>query len=82
MPTTLSDSDIVDTVNSSIKLFAGDTSFYLIIDNPEQAAATINNCLISLDEWSKDWLVSFNALQTGSIICRGDLHIFYRTHPI
>ena len=46
--------DIVNVVNSNIKLFADDTSLFLTIDDPAHGAAIMNNDLSSFDEWSKD----------------------------
>ena len=60
--------DIVDIVKSEIKLFADDTSLYLTVDHPITAAATLNTDLSSIDEWSKRWLISFNAVKTDSMI--------------
>ena len=60
--------DIVDIVRSKIKLFADDTSLYLTIDNPVIAAQTMNMDLSNIDQWSKDWLVTFNALKTDSML--------------
>jgi hypothetical protein len=37
--------DIVADINSSIKLFADDTSLYMIVDNPVDAAETLNTDL-------------------------------------
>ena len=36
--------DIVADINSSIKLFADDTSLYIIVDDPVEAAETLNTC--------------------------------------
>ena len=60
--------DIVDIVNSKIKLFADDTSLYLNVDHPFTAAATLNSDLSSIDDWSKQWLISFNAVKTDTMI--------------
>ena len=60
--------DIVDIVRSNIKMFADDTSLYLTIDNPVTAAQTMNMDLSKIDQWSKDWLVTFNALKTDSML--------------
>ena len=56
--------DIVDIVHSEIKVFADDTSLYLTVDNPITAAASLNIDLSSIDDWFKQWLISFNALKT------------------
>ena len=60
--------DIVNVVRSNIKMFADDTSLYLTVDNPITAAQTLNMDLSDIDQWSKDWLVTFNALKTDSML--------------
>ena len=37
--------DIVDEINSVIKLFADDTSLYLVVDRPDDAATVLNSDL-------------------------------------
>jgi ABC-type antimicrobial peptide transport system ATPase subunit len=47
-----------------IKLFADDTSLYLIIDNPQTTADILNRDLDKIHTWSANWLVSFNPQKT------------------
>ena len=57
--------DIVNDISSYIKLFADDTSLYLIVDNDEyQAAEQLNNDIEKIHQWSKNWLVKFNPEKT------------------
>jgi hypothetical protein len=51
---------IVRNINSTIKLFADDTSLYLIVDDPQETAQTLNDDLVKLHAWSTKWLVNFN----------------------
>ena len=60
--------DIVKEINSSIRLFADDTSLYVIVDNPQSAAYTLNNDLEKITQWSRLWLVDFNPAKTISMI--------------
>ncbi len=60
--------DIVSDINSSIRLFADDTSLYLIVDTPEIASMTINSDLETITNWSKKWLVSFNPKKTETLL--------------
>ena len=60
--------DIVDIVHSQIKLFADDTSLYLTVEDPVATAASLNTDLSAIDTWSKDWLVTFNAIKTESML--------------
>ncbi len=60
--------DIVSAVNSNIRLFADDTSLYIIVEDPITASTTLNNDLASIHSWSQSWLVSFNPEKNESII--------------
>ena len=71
--------DIVNLVCSDIKLFADDTSLYLTVDNPVHAAEIINSDLAIIDKWSDDWLVTFNALKTDSMLISRKINSPY--HP-
>ena len=52
--------DIVEDINSSIRLFADDTSLYIIVDGTIQAAETPNLDLEKVSLWAQQWLVTFN----------------------
>ena len=60
--------DIVDNIQSSIRLFADDTSLYIIVDDPINAANQINNDVDKIHSWAKTWLVSFNPAKSESMI--------------
>ena len=60
--------DIVNDISSEIRLFADDTSLYIIVDNPVASAAAINGDLRLIHAWSKTWLVDFNPTKTESLI--------------
>ena len=60
--------DIVKYIGGSIRLFADDTSLYIIIDLPEDAARTINAGQQTISQWANAWLVIFNASKTVSMI--------------
>ena len=40
--------DIVENINSSTRLFADDTTLYIIVDNPVQAADQLNSALLKI----------------------------------
>ena len=40
--------DIVENINSSIRLFADDTSLYIIVDDPVNASNQLNNDLYKI----------------------------------
>ena len=60
--------DIVDEIHSSIRLFADDTSLYIIVNDPLQAANILNADLAKLHAWASKWLVTFNPSKSESII--------------
>ena len=59
--------DIVNDIASQIRLFADDTSLYIVVDNPVASAAAINSDLQLINAWSKSWLVDFNPTKTESL---------------
>ena len=48
--------DIVKRIGGSIRLFADDTSLYIIVDLPEQAAMVLNADLQTISHWAKTGL--------------------------
>ena len=62
--------DIVLELNSSIRLFADDTSLYIhvVVENPNASATLLNSSLGNIHSWSKDWLVDFNPPKTDSMV--------------
>ena len=60
--------DIVENINSSIRLFADDTSLYIIVDNPTEAANQLNSDLSKIHQWATKWLVKFNSAKSESVI--------------
>ena len=59
--------DIVENIDSNIRLFADDTSLYVIVDDPVVTADCLNNDLLRISTWAKKWKVSFNPNKTKSI---------------
>ena len=60
--------DIVKHIGCSIRLFADDTSLYIIVECPNAAARCLNADLQTISQWAEDWLVNFNANKTLSMI--------------
>ena len=56
--------DIVKHIDCSIRLFADDTSLYIIVECPNAAAQYLNADLQTISQWAEDWLVNFNAKNT------------------
>ena len=60
--------DIVNDIGSSIRLFADDTSLYIIVENPELAAQLLNTDLEKITKWANTWLVIFNPTKTETLL--------------
>ena len=71
--------DIVEDINSSVRLFADDTSLCIIVDDTIQAAETLNLDLEKVSRWAQQWLVSFNPAKSESILFSRKLNKPY--HP-
>jgi hypothetical protein len=59
--------DIVQDIDAQIKLFADDTSLYLVVDDPIETAETLNVDLDKIHIWSEEWLVKFNPQKTETM---------------
>ena len=55
--------DIVRDIGSSIRLFADDTSLYIIVEDPIVAAELLNADLEKIAEWALKLLVKLNPLK-------------------
>ena len=60
--------DIIDAIHSHIRLFADDTSLYLIVDEPCVAATQLNSDLAKIHMWAEKWLVKFNPAKSEAIV--------------
>ena len=60
--------DIVNELHASVRLFADDTSLYIIVEKPNTAAIALYHDLNFISTWSDDWLVNFNAAKILSMI--------------
>ena len=70
---------IFKCIGASIRLFADDTSLYIIVNLPDQAAIILNTDLKIISDWANSWLVAFNASKTLSIIFSRKSNKFF--HP-
>ncbi|XP_053406441.1 uncharacterized protein LOC123527061 [Mercenaria mercenaria] len=59
--------DIILNLRSNVRLFADDTSMYIIVDDPATSAATLNQDLETVRKWSRTWLVTFNPSKTETL---------------
>ena len=61
--------DISKNITCDIRLFADDTCIYLTVDNdPNVSAATLNENLQRIWDWSEKWLLKFNPVKTDALI--------------
>ena len=65
--------DIADKLVKNIRLFAGDTSLFIVVDNdPNVAAVSLTSDLDKIDQWASTFGVDFNPSKTCNInISRG-----------
>ena len=59
--------DIVNNLTSNARLFADDTSFYVLVNTPNEAAVKLNDDLLKFQSLSKQWLVTFNPIKTETL---------------
>ena len=52
--------DIVRDLDSNIRLFADETSLYIVVENPANAALNLNADLLKIFTWALVWLVDFH----------------------
>jgi hypothetical protein len=60
---------IVNDINNDIRLFADDTSLFVVVENDHTAAATsLTEDLNVISNWAKKWAVQFNPQKTKIIV--------------
>ena len=72
--------DIVKDIKSNLRLFADDTSLFLVGENPLSAAQILNSDLDKITKWAKDWLVSFNPIKTETMLL--SRRLLQHAHPV
>ena len=60
--------DIVSDIETNKRLFADDTSLYIIVETPQSAARKLNNDLSKIKAWTSKWLVTFNPSKSESLL--------------
>ena len=56
--------DIVNDIESTIKLFADDTSIYLSLDDADRRTYVLNSDMLRINAWAEKWKVDFNPEKT------------------
>ena len=80
--------DIVNDIGSNIRLFADDTSLFIIVDNPATAVECLNSDLNKLSRWAATRLVTFNPSKTEALLFSRKLNkpqhpsLFMQNHQI
>ncbi|MCG8046493.1 MAG: hypothetical protein N0E48_12760, partial [Candidatus Thiodiazotropha endolucinida] len=70
---------IVHAIRSNIRLFADDTSLYIIVDYPDAAAQILNADLFRIGNWAERWLVNYNPNKTETLLLSRKVNV--RNHP-
>ena len=52
--------DLPNELKSNVKLFADDTSLFIIVKDKNQSANTLNNDLMLISKWVYNWKMLFN----------------------
>ena len=52
--------DLPNELKSNVKLFADDTSLFIIVKDKNQSANTLNNDLMLISKWAYNWKMLFN----------------------
>ena len=60
--------DILKEIQSNIRLFADDTSLYIVVDFPDSVIQLLNLDLERLYNWAMQWLLKFNPIITESLL--------------
>ena len=60
--------DIVSDIGSNIRLFADDTSMYLVLENPDIAVATLQSDIDKVSNWADKWHVDFNPYKSKYLL--------------
>ena len=60
--------DIVVDLDTNVRLFAEDTSLYIIVDTPVNAAFKLNSDLLKIHNWATRWRVTFNPSKSKSLL--------------
>ena len=60
--------DIVTDIGTNIRLFADDTTLYIIVNNPDTSAELLSLDFQKIEDWAEKWLVIFQPPKTESLV--------------
>ena len=52
--------DLIDGMKSDARIFADDTSLFVVVDDPSTSYEILNHDLKLVEAWAKQWHMSFN----------------------
>lgn len=58
--------DIVDNINTNIRLFADDTSLFTVIENAD-SIPILNEDIYNIAKWSHEWCIILNPTKTSTM---------------
>ena len=71
--------DIVSDLRCNINLFADDTSLFITVQNPTEAATLMQSDIDKISAWARSWLVAFNPSKSESLVVSRKRNML--THP-
>ena len=73
--------DITTVVkNCNVRLFTDDTCLFTTVKDHRESAELINQELKNIEEWAKQWLVTFSQSKTESMVVSLKPHM-QNSHP-
>ena len=67
--------DIITNIDSTIKLFADDTSMYSFLRDIDEQTQTLNSDLSKINQWANEWKVNFNQTKTELMVLTRERNI-------
>ena len=79
--------DIAENLESLTRLFADDTSLAKSSKHPSEIELTLNQDLKIIEQWSTDWLITFNSEKTNIIFFTTstdniDLNVYFNNNKL
>ena len=72
--------DIINCIDSNIRLFADDTSLFIIVENAPYAATSLHLDYDKITRWAATWFVTFNPYKTETLLLSRKLNTMQ--HPL
>ena len=72
---------IVNDLGCNIRLFADDTSLYVIVNDQASASDLVDSDLQTINNWAQNWLVTFNPQKSEELIISRKT-VFFKDHTV